>query len=129
MSSTKKRLAAERKAAAAAAAAREFGKDARHVPIMALAWVGLLAATAIAILCPRFTAFYAIYLIVTLGLCAGALAFLDAIYRRQKASLHPSFKKFLGYGLVLHYAAAALPRVDWSNSGLIGEGRVAYMFA
>jgi len=128
MSSTKKRLAAERKAAAAAASAREFGRGARHVPIMALAWVGLLAVTAVAILCPRFTVFYAIYVAITLGLCAGALAFLDAIYRKRKVALHPAFKKFLGYGLVLHYAAAALPRVDWANAGLVGPGRVAYMF-
>jgi signal peptidase I len=128
MNSTKKRLAAERKAAAAAVAAKEFAKGARHVPILALAWVGLLAATAIAILCPRFTVYYAVYLAVVLGLGAGALAFLDAIYRKRKAALHPAFKKFLGYGLVLHYAAAALPRVDWSNAGLIGQGRVAYMF-
>ena len=95
---------------------------------MALTWIALLLATAIASLCPRFTAFYAVYLVVTLGLAAGSLAFLDAIYRKKKASLHPAFKKFLGYGLVLHYAAAAMPRVDWAGNGLIGEGRVAYLF-
>jgi signal peptidase I len=129
MSSTKKRLAAERKAAAEAAAAKDFAKGARHVPILALIWVGLLAATAIAILCPRLTVLYAVYLAVALGLGAGTLSYLDAIYRKRKSALHPAFKKFLGYGLVLHYAAAALPRVDWANAGLIGQGRVAYMFA
>ena len=90
--------------------------------------IGLLLATAIASLCPRFTAFYAVYLVVALGLAAGSLAFLDAIYRRGRHSLHPAFKKFLGYGLVLHYAAAAMPRVDWASDGLIGEGRIAYLF-
>ena len=51
-----------------------------------------------------------------------------AIHRKKKIRLHPAFKKFLGYGLVLHYAAAALPRVDWASGGLIGGGRVAYLF-
>jgi signal peptidase I len=101
---------------------------ARALPRMALAWIGLILASAIAVLCPRFSVYYAIYLAVTLGLAVGALAFLKAIYREGKHSLHPAFKKFLGYGLVLHYAAAALPRVDWAGDGLIGQGRVTYMF-
>jgi signal peptidase I len=100
----------------------------KAIPALGLAWAGFLLATAIAALCPRFTAYYAIYLAVTLGLAAGCLAFLDAIYRRGKHALHPAFKKFLGYGLVLHYAAAALPRVDWEGSGLIGQGRVIFLF-
>jgi signal peptidase I len=95
---------------------------------MSLAWIGLLLATAIAALCPRFTGYYAIYLLVTLGLAAGSLAFLKAIYRDGRKSLHPAFKKFLGYGLVLHYAAAALPRVDWAGDGVISQGRTTYMF-
>jgi signal peptidase I len=95
---------------------------------MAFVWIGLLASTAIATLCPRFTAFYVVYILVTIGLAGGALAFLDAIYRKGKASLHTAFKKFLGYGLVLHYAAAALPRVDWEGNGQISQGRVTYMF-
>jgi signal peptidase I len=100
----------------------------RALPRMALAWIGLLLATAIAALCPRFTGYYAAYLAITLGLALGALAFLKAIYREGRRDLHPAFKKFLGYGLVLHYAAAALPRVDWAGDGIIGPGRVAYMF-
>jgi len=100
----------------------------RPLPFMALAWVGLMVATAAAALCPRFTAYYAVYLLVAAGLSAGALLFLDAIYRRGRTELHPAFKKFLGYGLVVHYAAAALPRVDWASEGLIGEGRVAFLF-
>ncbi len=101
---------------------------ANSVPILALVWIGLLVVTAFASLCPRFTAFYAAYLVVDVGLAAGALAFLDAIYRRNKTTLHPAFKKYVGYALVIHYAAAAMPRVDWAGSGLIGQGRVAYLF-
>jgi signal peptidase I len=108
-------------ASAYAAATRKFS-------VLALAWVALLLATALAALCPRFTLFYAIYIVVTLVLVGGSLAFIKAIYRDGKKSLHPGFKKFLGYGLVLHYAAAALPRVDWASSGVIGQARVTYMF-
>ena len=100
----------------------------RALPVLSLAWIGLLLATAVAALCPRFTGYYAIYLLVTLGIAAGALAFLKAIYRDGRKSLHPAFKKFLGYGLVLHYAAAALPRVDWAGDGVISQGRTTYMF-
>ena len=109
--------------------ASDYAGAARALPVMALVWTGLLPITALASLCPRFTAYYAVYLFVTIGLAAGSLAFLDAIYRGKKAALHPAFKKFLGYGLVLHYAAAAMPRVDWAGDGLIGPGRVAYLFA
>jgi signal peptidase I len=105
-----------------------YAPAARALPVMAFVWIGLLAATAVAALCPRFTVFYAIYLLVTLGLAIGTLAFLDAVHRKGRAELHPAFKKFLGYGLVVHYAAAALPRVDWAGNGLIGDGRVTYMF-
>ncbi len=100
----------------------------RSLPILGLSWVGSLLLAAPASLCPSFTAYYAAYLAATLGLAAGALAFLYAIYRKGRIALHPAFKKFLGYGLVLHYAAASLPRVDWAESGLISAGRVAYLF-
>jgi len=110
------------------AGASAYAARARALPVMAYVWIGLLLATAVAALCPRFTVYYAVYLLVTIGLAVGALAFLDAIYRKGKASLHPAFKKFLGYGLVLHYAAAALPRVDWAGDSLISQGRVTYMF-
>ncbi|MGA2545574.1 MAG: signal peptidase I [Rectinemataceae bacterium] len=108
--------------------ANAYAGAARALPVLALAWIGLLIVTAVATLCPTFTVYYAVYIAVTLGLAAGALAFLRAIYRKGKTSLHPAFKKYLGYSLVLHYAAAALPRVDWAGDGLIGQGRVAYMF-
>jgi len=112
----------------AGAKASAYAAAARSLPAMAIAWVGLLLATAVAALCPRFTVYYAVYLCLTLALAAGALLFLDAIYRRARVELHPAFKKFLGYGLVVHYAAAALPRVDWEGTGAIGHGRVVYMF-
>ena len=51
----------------------------------------------------------------------GALAFLRRDLPQEQACLHPAFKKFLGYGLVVHYAAAAMPRVDWAGAGLIGR--------
>ena len=100
----------------------------KPLPLLCDIWISLLFATAIAGLCPAFTAYFAVYALVTLGLIGGSLAFMRAIYRGGKASLHPAFKKFIGYGIVLHYAAAALPRVDWAGKGLIGEGRVAYLF-
>jgi signal peptidase I len=108
--------------------ARAYAGAARALPVLALVWIGLLIVTAVASLCPKFTVYYAVYIALTLGLAAGAIAFLRAIYREGKTSLHPAFKKYLGYSLVLHYAAAALPRVDWAGDGLIGQGRVAYMF-
>jgi signal peptidase I len=105
-----------------------YAGAARVLPFMTFAWIGLLLVTAILALCPRFTGYYAVYLLVTLALAGGALAFIKAIYREGKSRLHPAFKKFLGYGLVLHYAAAALPRVDWANEGLVGQGRVIFLF-
>jgi signal peptidase I len=114
---------------ASAKSRKRSGPDwSRTLPTMGLVWIGLLLATAIASLCPRFTAYYAVYLLLTLGLAAGALGFLDAIFRKGKSQLLPAFKKYLGYGLVLHYAAAALPRVDWASDGIIEGGRVAYLF-
>jgi signal peptidase I len=104
------------------------GSSVRALSILGLVWAGLLPVTAIASLCPRLTVYFAVYVLVTLGLAAGVLAFLNAIFREGKTRLLPAFKKFLGYGLVLHYAAAALPRVDWAGDGTIGQGRVTYLF-
>jgi signal peptidase I len=103
-------------------------RAARRIPALALAWTGLLAATAVAALCPRFTGYYAIYIAATLGLAAGSLAFLRAIFQGGRARLLPAYKKFVGYGLALHYAAAAMPRVDWAGDGLVGPGRQVYLF-
>ncbi len=101
---------------------------AQRLYIPGLAWVGLLLATAILHGCPRFTVYYAIFLAVSLGLAAGTLAFLNAVLRKGKAGLLPGMKKYTGYGLVLHYVACALPRVDWEQAGLISGGRVAFLF-
>jgi len=101
---------------------------AKAVPPLAYAWIGLILASAAATPCPRVTVFYAVYLLATLGLAAGALAFLRAIYGKKRIRLHAAFRKFLGYGLVAHYAAASLPRVDWAADGAIGQSRVVYLF-
>jgi len=101
----------------------------RPLAIAARTWAGLLALVAILHGCPRFSVYYAAFLAVSLGLAAGELAFLRAVVGRGKAALLPAWKKFTGYGLVAHYVACALPRVDWSNAGLLGPGRTAFLFA
>jgi signal peptidase I len=98
------------------------------LPVLGLTWAALLPVTVIASLCPRFTAYYAVYVLVSIGLALAALAFLKAIFREGRHHLLPAFKKCLGYSLVIQYAAAALPRVDWAGDGLIGQGRVTYLF-
>jgi signal peptidase I len=128
MSTNMNKQPASERGEAAVAAAEAFGSRARYLPVMALAWAGLVVVTAAAVLCPRFTVFYAVFILVSLALGALTLVFLNGIFRKRQAHLLPAFKKFLGYGLVVHYAAAALPRVDWANAGLVDSGRVVYMF-
>jgi signal peptidase I len=101
---------------------------ARLPALLALIWAAAIFAALVLSGCPRFTAYYAAYAVVTLGLVAGELAFLNAIYRRGRHELFFAFKKFTGYGLVVHYVASALPRVDWSNLMLISAGRVVFLF-
>ncbi|MDP3176775.1 MAG: signal peptidase I, partial [Spirochaetaceae bacterium] len=113
---------------AAAPSPSTYGDAARPIPVLAYAWAALAVASPLLSGCPRFTPFYAAYAVISLGLAAGAVLFARAIWKEGKARLLPAFKKFFGYGLVLHYAASALPRVDWSNAGLIGQGRIAYLF-
>jgi signal peptidase I len=105
------------------------GPEAGRIHGTALVWTGLLVVSLALNGCPRFTVYYAAYLAVSIGLALGSLAFVRAVYLRGRTELHLGFKKFVGYSLVLHYAAAALPRVDWSTAGLIGPGRVAFLFA
>jgi signal peptidase I len=121
--------AKKRKGKSASARASAYIGAARTLPILAFVWIGLSLASVVATPCPAFTIYYFVYLIVELGLAAASLAFLNAVFRKGRKELHPSFKKFLGYGLVVQYAAAALPRVDWASAGRIGQGRVVYMFA
>jgi signal peptidase I len=111
-----------------AAAAKAEKADTRRLSILARVWSGLVLLTAILHGCPRFTAYYAAFLLASIGLAAGELAFLDAVVRRGKVQLLPALKKFTGYGLVAHYVACALPRVDWANAGLISGARVAFLF-
>jgi signal peptidase I len=101
---------------------------AKRLYVPGLVWVGLVLVTAILHGCPSFTIYYAIFLAVSLGLAGGELAFLNAVLRKGKAALLPGMKKFTGYGLVLHYVACALPRVDWEQAGLISGGRVSFLF-
>jgi signal peptidase I len=101
----------------------------RALPKLSLAWIGLSLASIAATPCPAFSVYYAAYVLVELALAAFSLAFLDAVFRKGRKEAFAGFKKFLGYGLVLQYAAAALPRVDWASSGAISDGRVVYMFA
>ena len=55
------------------------------------------------------------------------MAFLRAIYLKGRHALHPAFKKFIGYGLVLHYVAAAC--LGWTGEPRTDRpGRVAYLF-
>ena len=109
-------------------ARQSSGKVARIPAVLALAWAAAVIVSALLTGCPAFNALYAAYLLVTLALVGGELAFLSAIYRDGRTTLFPAFKKFMGYGLVAQYVAAALPRVGWSNLGIIGSGRVAVLF-
>ncbi|MDA8427272.1 MAG: signal peptidase I [Treponema sp.] len=127
MKSTRKSAAPAGKNASPAAAL-ESGK-ARLPAILALVWTASIVAALLLSGCPRFTVYYAVYALATLGLAAGELVFLDAIYRRGRPELFSAFKKFTGYGLVVHYVACSLPRVDWSNLLLIGSGRVVFLFS
>jgi signal peptidase I len=102
---------------------------ARRPLVATLVWLGLTLITALLTGCPRFDLSYALYLVFTLALVASELAFLDALYRKGKRSLLLAWKKFSGYSLVLCYVFQALPRAGWRNSGLINEGRTAFIYA
>ena len=113
----------------AVAARKNEAGNARLPALLALAWAACLLLSLALSGCPRFTAYYAAYLAATIALVAGTLAFLAAIYRRGRTDLFLAFKKYMGYGLVAHYVASALPRVDWSNLALVSSGRVVFLFA
>lgn len=100
----------------------------RRLLIGAPAWSGILILCAALMGCPRFSVLYAVSVGITLAVVCGELLFLDAVLRRGKSSLIPAFKKFTGYAVVLQYAASSLPRVEWSNAGLISDGRAAFLY-
>jgi signal peptidase I len=101
---------------------------ARRPLIPALVWIGLILLTAALTGCRSFSAFYAVYLLGALGISVISLLFLGAIYRRGMPGIYPAFKKFTGYSIVAHYILHCLPRVDWTNAGLIGDGRAVFLY-
>ncbi len=105
------------------------GPAARRPLVPALAYVGILAASIPLTGCPRPSVLYAVYLLVTLAVAAGELAFLRAIHREGLFRLHLAWKKFTGYSIPVYYFAHALPRIEWSNADLIGPGRVVFLFS
>jgi signal peptidase I len=100
----------------------------RRPLIPAIVWIGLVLFSLAARGCPEFSAFYAVFLAVSLLIPAAGALFLIAAYYLGKGRLLPAFKKFTGYAIVLHYVASSLPRVKWAEAGFIGEGRAVFMY-
>ncbi|MBL8968564.1 MAG: hypothetical protein JNG85_16280 [Spirochaetaceae bacterium] len=105
------------------------GPAGTRVLIAALAWIGAILLSVVLTGCPRFSPLYALYLGASLLLVAGELLFVRAIWFKGKVGLYPGWKKFTGYSLPAYYALHALPRVEWGNAGLIGQGRGTFIFA
>ena len=61
----------------------------------------------------RLDLLWLVYLVVTLAIAAGHLAFTHFIYRKGKRSLWLTWKKFTGYSIPVFYCVHALPRVSW----------------
>jgi signal peptidase I len=98
-------------------------KQERIAPIVGLAWIGLIVATAAVTGCRRFSVLYAVYLAVSLGIAVVGLLLLKAVYRDGRTSLFPALRKFTGYATAVQYVVHSLPRVEWENAGLItGHG-------
>ena len=110
-------------------ASEGYGLRTRAPLVLTLVWLGLTILALFLQGCPRFGLGWVLDMVFTLGLGAAELAFLDAIYRKERAGLVPSWKKFTGYSLVLLYVFQALPRVAWRNAGLISETRAAFIYA
>ncbi len=104
------------------------GAEARLPLVPAYVWMASMPISAILGACPRFTGYFAFFLLASFGLPLAGLAFLRNIYTKGQVETFPLFKKFLGYSLILHYVSSALPRIDWSNAGLIREGGTIYRF-
>mgnify|MGYP005844378781 CR=1 FL=1 len=96
--------------------------------IAALIYVGILVGSIPLTGFSRFSGLYALYLILALSIAAGELAFLRSVFRKGLPRLLPAWKKFTGYSIPVYYFAHALPRIEWSNAGLIGPGRVVFLF-
>jgi len=104
------------------------GPASKRPLIPSLVWLGIMVLSFALQGCPEFGWSYLICGLFTLILVASELAFMDAIYRKDKARLLPAWKKFTGYSLVFAYVFQALPRVAWRNDGLIGEGRTVFLY-
>lgn len=94
-----------------------------------LVYVGILLGSIPLTGLSRPGTLYAVYLLTTLAIAAGELAFLRAAFLKGRTRLFPAWKKFTGYSLPIYYFAHALPRIEWSNADLIGPGRVLFLFA
>jgi signal peptidase I len=106
-----------------------LGLAARRAMFPGLLWSAFLLLTVILSGFSRPDWFHAIYVAVALGIAAGELLFIRAIFRRGRKGLWLGWKKFTGYAIPLFYAAHALPRVEWAEAGLASEGRVAWLFS
>jgi signal peptidase I len=105
-------------------------KDARRASsIVTVAWLGAIVVSVILTGCPRFSLSYVIFFVVSLAIAAAGLLFLNGIWRKGSAALVFPLKKFIGYAVAAQYIAHALPRVEWTNAGLIGSGRAAFIYA
>lgn len=104
------------------------GPEVKRPGIAALAYAGILVGSVPLTGFSRLDGLYVVYLLLTLAVAAGELAFLSAIFRKGRTGLFPAWKKFTGYSIPVYYFAHALPRIEWSNAGLIGPGRVLFLF-
>ncbi len=102
---------------------------ARRPLVPALVWVGLMLLTLALTGCRSFSLAYAVFLAGTLGIVGGSLLFLDALYRKGASRPYAAFRKFTGYSVVAFYVLHSLPRVEWSNSLTISEGREIFLYA
>ncbi|MDA8410641.1 MAG: signal peptidase I [Treponema sp.] len=101
---------------------------ARKPLVPAFALVAVLLLSIVVTGFARFDVLWLVYVVVTLAIAAGHLAFTHFIYRNGKKGLWLAWKKFTGYSIVVSYFVQALPRVSWQKAGLIGDGRANLIF-
>lgn len=77
----------------------------------------------------RFDTAWFAYVLVTLAIVAGHLAFTHFIFREGKTGLWLAWKKFTGYSIPVFYFVHALPRVTWEKAEIIDSGRAVLIFA
>jgi len=121
----------QKKPAAKAATPSAFDPTSPIVrrPLVAcLVWLAVLLLSLVLQGLPGASLYWALDLVVTLGLVAAELLFLRSLYRGGRPDLLPAWKKFSGYAMVLVYVVQALPRIGWKNDGLISDGRNVFIF-